>query len=609
MIANINYEAKDGCDYMSKFSAETQFSIYKIDFDLVESIFDISGEQGTNEFLENVIAALINSVCYLVEKKRFSQIQRIQYQSFSGVVFKTVHEPAWKTVAEQMINNNEIEEQEVEPWFLTNTNVSYILLYAVGSKLYACTGGYGSNYISKFTVKNYGLYLLPKLIDRNNPIIKSVIQNNLVGNQASTNKVNRKTTSLSLEQDMSSVFRQLTVEAERSIVEGIGISFDASESVQKKTNLVNKDSFIVRRSLSLNELVILLHHLSEVEKKADAFVLNYMVLARKKGLKNADLLEKMVSDFAEGDISRFMLVGDEYEQYYINASRYIITDNNGAILLDQAEPIDLATVISLLSPDGKRASKASIKFMLKQWQLTTEDNGGNITLFPLSIFDALQGFVEYGPDKAPCYLFNGSWYVFDNQYDTLLSKEFEELFDNNKPIAESIISKWGLTHAASTEEEYNKWLSQKEEVQVAHKVQMRNIEIADAILFDDSDDRTVYLLHNKDSFSGSGTRDLTNQILSSSEYLSMHRFSYDSTTFFEDYYDKIVEKAEKEKRQVTIGKEDFVTRLKSAKICYIAGYLTQFNRNSNSTYAKYLSIELGRKLKAKGIDFVMVSLR
>ena len=593
---------------MRKISAETQYSIYKIDFDSLDIVFKIVGEKGAVEYLENATAAIINSVCSLVSKKPYSQVQRIKYQGFSGVVFKTVHEPTWKTVAEQIIMRNEIEDAETQSDFLTNTNVSYILLYTVGSKMYACTGGYGSNYIGKFTVKNYGLYLLPKLIERNHPVVKSVIQNNLVGNQALTNKVNRKTTTLSLEQDMSSVFRQLTVEAERSVVEDIGISFDDNESAQKKTNFINKDSFIIRRSISLDELVVLLHRLAEVEEKADAFVLNYMVLARKKGIKNSDLLEKMVSDFAEGDLSRFMLVGDEYEQYYINASRYIIMDNNGAVLLDQAEPIDLPTVVSLLNADGKKVSKASIKLMLKQWQLTTADNSGNTTLFPLSIVDALQGFVEYGDAKAPCYLFSGNWYVFDSQYDALLSKEFEDFFDNNKSIAEMIISKWELTHTAFTEEAYNKWLSKKAGVQVAHKVQMRNIEIADAILFDDSDDCIVYLLHNKDSFNGSGARDLTNQILSSAEYLSMHRVSYESATFFEDYYDKIVEKAKKEKRQITIEKAEFVKRLKSGKICYIAGYLTGYKRNSNSTYAKYLSIELRRKLKVKGIDFVMTGL-
>ena len=591
---------------MSTLAAETQFSIYKLDYDLVEGSFDINGERGSVEYLENVKAALINSVCFLIRNKKYSQIQKVQYQSFSGVVFKTVHEPTWKTVAEQIISHNEIEEAERRSDFLTNTNVSYILLYVVGKKMYACTGGYGSNYIGKYTVKNYGLYLLPKLIERNNPVVKSVIQNNLVGNQASTNKVNRKTTTLSLEQDMSSVFRQLTVEAERSIVESIGISFDENEPAQKKTNLINKDSFIIRRSLSLEELVVLLHHLAEVEEKTDAFVLNYLVLARKKGIKNADLFEKMVSDFSEGDLSRFALVGDEYEQYYLNASRYILTDNNGTILLDQAEPIDLPSVFSLLEFEGKKISKTSIKLMLKHWQLTTEDNSGGTVLFPLSIIDALQGFVEYGDSNAPCYLFNGSWFVFDNHYDFLLSKEFKELYDNNNSIADKIISKWDLSHPDSSEEEYNKWLSHKSNIQVTHRVLMGNIELADAIMFDDD---TIYLLHNKSKFDAGGSRDLANQILSSAEYLSMHRFSYDSTSFFEKYYDKIAETAKKGDRLISVGKAEFVDRIKNAKsICYVAGFMKQYRRDSDSTYAKYLSIELKRKLNAKGFDFAIIGL-
>ena len=144
---------------MRNISAETQYSIYKIDFDSLDSVFKIVGEKGSAGYLENAMAAIINSVCSLVRNKSYSQIQRIKYTGFSGVVFKTVHEPTWKTVAEQIIQQNELEAAETRPDFLTNTNVSYILLYTVGSKMYACTGGYGSNYIGKFTTKNYGLYL------------------------------------------------------------------------------------------------------------------------------------------------------------------------------------------------------------------------------------------------------------------------------------------------------------------------------------------------------------------------------------------------------------------------------------------------------------------
>ena len=139
-------------------------------------------------------------------------------------------------------------------------------------------------------------------------------------------------------------------------------------------------------------------------------------------------------------------------------------------------------------------------------------------------------------------------------------------------------------------------------------MQMGNIEIADAILFDKNDDNVLYLMHNKDSFSGIGARDLTNQILSSSEYLNMHLITSDAESFLGEYYDKIASKAMAEKRQINIEKTEFVKRFRNAKICYIAGYLKQFSSGSNSTYAKYLSIELKRKLETRNFKLVIMGL-
>ena len=591
---------------MSSTVAETQFSIYKIDFDAIDLTFNISEPKDTPQYIQNSIKCLINSVCSIINKKAHSQIQQIKFGGFEGVFFKTVHEPVWKSVAVQIIQKNELKNFSCPSDFLINANVSYILFYSIGAKLYACTGGYGSNYIGKFVVKNYGLYLLPKMIDRNHPVIKGMIQNNLVGNQASTNKVNRKTTAISVEQDMSSIFRQINVETERSIVEDMGIEFEDNESTQKKIGLVNKDSFIIRRSISLDELTTLLSNLSEIEEKEDSFVLNYMVLARKKGISNSDLLEKMISDFSEGDISRFVLVGDEYEQYYSNASQYYLINEKDEEVLAQNEPIDFESVFSKLRSNDGKITKSNVRKMLKQWKIYTEDNSGTTILFPITIYDALQGFVEYGDNKAPCYLFNGNWFVFDKQYDALLSKEFAELFDQNKCKSEGFLAKWNLIHPSSTEAEYNKWLAQRDDLQVAHEALINSIEIADTIVFDKEN---VYLLHNKISFSGAGARDLTNQILLSAEFLAIHRFSYDARTFFENYYDKIDSKSKTDGRKVTINKADFVNKFLNAKrFYYVAGYLSDYKRDSNSAYAKYLSIELSRKLNQKGYGFIIAGL-
>ena len=84
------------------------------------------------------------------------------------------------------------------------------------------------------------------------------------------------------------------------------------------------------------------------------------------------------------------------------------------------------------------------------------------------------------------------------------------MFDYNKTISDDLLSKWGLAHASATEANYNKWLSQGDDLQVSHEALIGNVEIADAIIFDDGN---IFLMHNKDSFSGAGARDLTNQIL------------------------------------------------------------------------------------------------
>ena len=588
-------------------NAETQFSIYKLNLESIEATFPIKSTRGTQEYYAEIVSAIINSISSIVSRKKGSEQQKFQHRGIKGIIFKTVHNPAWDEVAKQLLASNELEKEETSSDFLQNTNVSYVFLCQEQLNVYACTGGYGSNYISKFIVKNFGLYLLPKLIERDNQVVKGVIQNVLVGNQASTNKVNRNSTSVSTEQDMSGIFRQLTVEADRTVAEDIGVVFDEEESDKKKINIVNKDSLVIRRSLSLPELRVVLHTICEIEKKEDAFALNYMVLARKKGLKNSDLNEKMVSDFAALDASRFILVGDDYEQYYSNATRYIIINGqDGTELLSVDEPIMVDHVLSLLVDDKGKITKGAIKAALKTWQITTEDHSGATTLFPISIADALQGFVEYGEDKIPCYLFNGNWFVFDPQYDKLLSKEFQELYDKNDTTTSSIISKWNLSHSASSEDEYNEWLAKQGDVIVAHKALMGYVEIADAIFWEDD---TVYFLHNKTEFNGIGTRDLTNQILAASEYFQIHMASFDSKDFLEEYYTKIEKAAKTYKRKLPVNKQDFVDKLSSArKFVYLAGYLEGYNRTSRSTYAKYLSIELKKKLIAKGYGYQILSL-
>lgn len=351
---------------------ETQYSIYKISFEAVENVFN-NIEHGVNntEYAENIILVLINSIIKIIKKKPQSSILSVSYQGLKGVIFKTIHYPSWNNVATQIISNNEVLSQEIDKNFLTNTNVSYIYFYLCDDKIFAVTGGYGSNYISKFTEKNFGLYLLPKILEKDNSVIKSVLQNDLLGNHTASQRTNKNSTSIQIEQDMSSIFRQLSIEATRDIVENLGITFNETESQNKRINIVNKDSIVIHRSISILELKKVINRISNIEKKKDNFALNYLVLARKKRLKTEDLYNNLIQTLIDGKYNNFILTGDDYTTFLTCANKYIIkNEQTDEILIESEEPVTFLSVVDKL----KTKSKYSFNNLLKNWTISTKDN-------------------------------------------------------------------------------------------------------------------------------------------------------------------------------------------------------------------------------------------
>ena len=578
-------------------NCETQYSIYKINFEAVENAFsNVSHGSDNKEYAENIIDVLINSTTKIIKDKQKSLICAISYQGLKGVIFKTTHYPSWGDVANQIISNNEAQSQKIDENFLTNTNVSYVYFYLCDDKVFAVTGGYGSNYISKFTEKNFGLYLLPKIINKDNSVIKSILQNNLLGNQTASQRTNKNSTSIQSEQDMSSIFRQLSIEATRDIAENLGITFNEEESQNKKINIVNKDSIVIHRSISIAELKQVINRICDVEKMTDNFALNYLVLARKKGLKNNKLYEELIQTLVDGKFNHFMLTGDDYTTFLTCANKYMIKDGQTDETLTESEnAITFLDVIALL----KNKNKSTFNKMLKNWTISTVDNAGNMSLYPISIFDAIQGFVEFGEKQQPCYLFNGQWYVFDSKFSDILDVEFKELFNQQLGKRNTYTSNFGLIRDFSTEEDYNNAIKGEEKYIVAHTALINNVEIADIIIF--SDDQ-IFLMHNKDSFNGTGARDVSNQVITSASYLQQMLASANRDDFLEKYYAAIAAKYNNGIK-IPVDKAEFKKYFQgSHKIHYLIGYLKDYDENSRSTYAKYLTVEVIKKLLDKGFD-------
>lgn len=587
-------------------STTAQFSIYKISHEEVRKVFSIEPEKTGLEYTSIVTNTLIDSVIKLIRRRPHSQVYRVAYKGMRGVFFKTIHNPAWEGIARLIIDGNEYnkEQGELGNEFLKNTNVSYVLFYSHREDIYAVTGGYGSNYIGKFIEKNYGLYLIPKLIRPDNPVVKSITQNNLLGNQTATKRTNKKTTSIRIEQDMSSIFRELDIEADRDIVSELGIEFEDDEPADKRINIANKDSLVIRRGISLVELKSLLSKLYDLEREPDGFALNYLVSAKKKRINNSTLFEQLINVLIKSEYDRFILAGDDYTVFYTGADRYVVADENGEVVIDQSTPIQFDEIMQKLS--SRKITKTSLRTMLKQWTLSTFDNSGNPVILEKRVFDGIQGFVEYGTKNTPYYLFNGQWYVFDDRFADILKKEFKNLVDEQETEANTVAKNFGLIHVTSSEEVYNSWLLDHLDKVVAHTVQNDNIEIADAIFWDDS---TVYLMHNKGKFGGAGARDVTNQVLASAEYLQKNLAMIGRKEFLSSYYDNVESKYRRLRKSLSITKEQFIAAFDGGRsICYLIGYAKNFSNKSRSTYAKYLSIETKKKLLGKGYRCLILAL-
>lgn|GEM_PF-968268 len=604
----------------------TQFSIYKINLEEVETELIIDRSNSDKDYIDEIVNGLVEYVDNIIcERRQTSSLPiQVKYSGFTGLIFKTIHEPLWKGVVQHILSGNEFNNQEIPTDLLTNTNVSYILFYKQDKNLYAVTGGYGSKYINKFICRNFGLYLLPKIVKRDSPIIRQVLENSLTGIQMSVSRANRNPTSFFLEQDMGNIFRQLCAEIDRDVAEELGITFDEQEPQNKKVNVINKDSLIIRRSLTLNELKDVIKRINRLERKRDNFALNYFIPAQIIGIKNSDIFDRLIDKFEkklqkqhdpkdqQEEERDFVIVGDEYANYYLNCSRYIIVKDNGEEYINSTEPITIEYLFQKLKVEKKRISQSFLRNLLKHWKITTLDNSGNTVLYPISIYKALQGYIDEGVPQA-CYLYNGIWYVLDNKYDDIIKKDYESLYDKTKAEADEIKREFKLDLYADskTENKYNEKFYTRQDIIVAHEVPVKNVEFADMIFWDEE---KLYLMHVKTEFKGSAARDLINQILTSAQYIQMVKMSKDRDSLLTEYYNKIKEKYEKlqetkdKEINIAISEKDFIDAFNNKRICYVGCYLKSYKRNTQSRYCRYLTIELNRKLEQKMFEFIPMGI-
>ena len=569
---------------------ESQFSIYKVDYSnsvkYLKEEYDINVNNYSD--LQNHI---LNNIKNVMNGKYNSDISNIDYIGFKGLVFKTHHYPSWNSIIKNMLDKD---------FDVSNTHISYILSYLTNNSIYLLTGGLGSNYISEYTEKNYGLYLLPKIIKEDSPVIKTVVENNLSGNKLSVKHSNRNVTTINTENEMSLIFRELTLALNSEMSKLLGIEIE--DNNKKIINVSAKDSLVIRKSVTIDNLKKIIDGLSEIEKRKDSFSLGYFVDIKKNGYFSKDINNIMINDFINYKIDNFVLIGDDFLEYYMNGTRYMIKDSEDNILYESEQPFTFKEVFDYFF--SKSISRSSVEKFLK-YNITVDSDKERI-LYPIKVKDSIQGYVS-DSNNVPFFLFNGSWLMFDKKYEDNLESEFKKNYKELKKININFGKLLENINNYESEDAYNVGFKDSSEIIVAHKVLCNNIELADLIYVDENNN--LYLVHNKGRYNGSGARDVMNQVLTSSEFINKYIMQSNRQQILEEYYDKISNQYPDNIKLKELGKEKFIKLFfESTQVYYVVGFMEGLKEDIKSNYAKYMTLDTSSRLKEKGYELLLYDI-
>lgn len=575
---------------------DTQFSIYKIDtnkFWSIRGIKELSKTKRTKE----VINIMLREIKQNIAKRENSDQKDINSDGFVGIVYRTINIPDW----DGMITNLFGQMNEKINFDLGNINVSYILFYPIKGNIYAMTAGFGNHLIKNYIERSWGLYLMPKILGDDEGVIREVKENNLYGNALAVSKANRYRTNLVFEKKMSAVFKELSLEVDDEVAEMFGI---LDKKKRRKTSVLLKDSLNLRKSIDIKQLKNVLSEIYEIEKRKDRYSMGYFLSAKKIGISNADLFRVLQDCIINKELDKFVLIGDDYQKYCVDAEEFVITDEMGIDCYTSNVPITFEELIEFITED-RELSRNYISIVMKKWKIQTKDTSGNTILFPISIFNALQGFVEFGEKKIPCFLMQGEWYCLNTRYTSILDEEFKNRLDEKFELVKDVKAKFNLASKLKTEDSYNDSFFTTEKIIVAHKVLTDRFEIADLIFWND---QTLYIMCNKMKFDASGARDLTNQIWASANYLQTRLNSKDRNSFLVDYYVKISDRYKKEEHKLKIEQEKFV-ELFNRPIVFIAGYMSGYSLRCKSYYAKYLDVDNYKRISDMGYGYLTMNIQ
>ncbi|AZK44009.1 hypothetical protein EEI45_03815 [Erysipelothrix piscisicarius] len=590
---------------------ETFFSIYKLDIEFIWK--EIIGNK-----LERVnLNTLCESVIRIVKSKALSDTYNNDnvIEDENGSDYLLLYTKKSTPSRLEAVESN-FPEIELNRRNLVNKSTSFLMLSIIGDSVYATTGGYASSYVKYFIIRNFGLNLLTKLFEGTDSVIQELTEKHMVGGRQSFSAINREYTDFENEKDYSTIFRKIGARASFSLSKRLDLlDSDSNEDSYKQYNIISTDALNIRKRMTVSEYKKVLNIIDEIYEPESKFALSYFVSLSNFGVSATKALDYMCNKILDNpeDIEDIQIVGDNHFDY-LGAEKWAVFNDDNLVDEKNDSAFTFKEIFDLFKDRYTREelSLNAIKTFMKKWTISAYGNEQKIVLDKERILDLIDfNFThifdldgeKYGVDKAlnrelTVYLNSGSWYVLDINYTRFIDESFTELNNKYREEAEKLYLKFDLNRICSNESEYNASFlngNAVENVICADQIYLSNIEICDLLIFDDDE---TYLVCNKKEPSGSGSRDLLNQIHSSVKMIQ------NQPKRLREYYNQLITKGRLSQDYIT--EDDFCRKISQG--VFVSAYVCrELTTDNESMYAKLLSVQTSNLLFKEGKKLIVTS--
>jgi uncharacterized protein (TIGR04141 family) len=580
-----------------KNNTEFQFSLYKLREEIT---------------IDDIQDSINESKTYYEEQELLEK-----YKHHSLFYNQNSTTPTWKSFAIGIAKKNEDISKKNQ-----SASESYCLVMNKEntSSLYAITGGFGHNLISKHIDEEFGIDILSRLVKSDEKALKSSRERTLTGGILGQSKYFRTDLDFFENEAFGQFYKELQAKvSNEQIYKYFGIE---SKTENKDFVCTAKSSLKFNQAYDFETLISIIgksEELLNLDPQIEFNNVRKVIKSKEKDLVillEAELEKQLWDNYslAEGRYP-FDICHQDFELYKSAVAFELrkkttknkkIAERNyfGEFQFHELSSID--DFNAKLELEKNITDQGKYISLLKTSKIASFDENNNIRTIG-SFYSHLFGDVEI--EGTRYFFIDQNWYQIKNNFVKKLNESVSHIFKDR--VYRSEIKPWGDI----SEGKYNELYMNDDQTFVLDKVTPNGVELCDIMKWDDSN---LYLIHVKDGF-GNTMRDLCNQISVAGRLYQEAINTDDNREKLASYYDQIVSYdgdsayRQKLKNKFSDVTKDFFLSLFDKQTIFVLAIRDSAKKprnftkmeEFNSTIAKFSTQKLTQDMAANSLNLLV----